>query len=68
VLAMLLIPVLILPEEMGGSRLLIPDMSHLLLSNVILFPHMGPITRISPFLLFITVLCRPRHVDSEREI
>jgi hypothetical protein len=64
----MLILALIFPEEMGGSRPLIPDVSYLFLSNMILFPHMGSIARISPFLLFIMAPCRPRHVDPEREV
>jgi hypothetical protein len=68
VLATLLILVFILPEEMGGSWPLIPNMSHLLLSNIILLPYLGPIARISPFLLFIAAPCRPHHVDAECEV
>jgi hypothetical protein len=65
---MLSVLVFIFLEEMGGSRLLIPDMSYLLFSDVLLFLFSGPIAGISPLLLFIVASCKPCHIDSKHEI
>jgi hypothetical protein len=48
---MLLVLVLVLLEEIRRSWPLIPDMPHLFLCDISLFSFLGPIARISLFIL-----------------
>jgi hypothetical protein len=52
---MLLVLVLIFLEEIRRSRTLIPDMPHLLLCDISLFSFLGPVARISLFILVLAM-------------
>jgi hypothetical protein len=64
----LLILVLILSEEIRRSWPLIPNMPHLFLCDISFFFFLGPIARISLFILGLVVWCQPCHIEAEREI
>jgi hypothetical protein len=64
----LLILVLILSEEIRRSWPLIPNMPHLFLCDISFFFFLGPIARISLFILGLAVWCQPCHIDAKREI
>jgi hypothetical protein len=53
---------------MGGSRLLISDVSHLLFSDIFLFPFLGLVAGIGLFLPCIATWRRPCHIDAKCEI
>jgi hypothetical protein len=55
-------------EEMGGSRPLISDVSHLPFNDVFFFPFLGPIAGIGLFIPCIATWCRPCHIDAKCEI
>jgi hypothetical protein len=64
----LLILVLILSEEIRRGWSLIPDMPHLFFYDIFFFFFVGPIARISLFILGLAVWCKPCHINVEHEI
>jgi hypothetical protein len=64
----LLVLVFILFEEVGRSRLLIPDVPYLLFRDVALFHLLGPIAGIGLFIPCIATWRRPYHIDAKCKI
>jgi hypothetical protein len=64
----LLVLVFILFEEIERSQTLIPDVPHLLLRDISLFPFLGPIIGIGIFIPSMATWCRPCHINAKCEI
>jgi hypothetical protein len=65
---MLLVLVLVLLEETRRGWPLILDMPYLLFCDISLFSFLGPIARISLFILGSTAWCKPCHVNTKCEV
>jgi hypothetical protein len=59
---------LVLFEEIGRSRPLIPDVPYLLFRDISLFPFLGPIAGIGLFIPSAATWYKPCHINAKCEI